>query len=421
MTTTVDRRFDPTHNEFNRYYGTRTPEDMKDAFGRLRISDPVTLFDSQSEYDKNPLLWNEKIVGFANSQFHGNTASVVLNTSTASGDRVIRQTRQYFRYQPGHSQEILMTFVMCGGKGNMEQKIGYFDDQNGIFLKEENRTVSFVRRSYVTGTAIDTVVPQSSWNVDTMDGNGGSKINIDWTKAQILVMDLEWLGVGRVRVGFNIDGQTYVAHEFLHANAVANVYMTTANLPLRYEIENTDATSNTSHLRTICSSVISEGGFEEGRGYPFVARRQANTIVANSTRPILSIRPKETFNEKINRGTIILSHTHAMADIEDAAICIVYDAELTNSNFQSVSNNSIVEWDVQANAMTGGHVVDTYYLKAGGQGSGSYGSSGGSSVLLRLPLSLDIDGNNATNFTISATGIGGGSTVTASIHWQEIR
>jgi len=94
-----------------------------------------------------------------------------------------------------------------------------------------------------------------------MDGTGASGVTLDPTKSQIVAIDFEWLGVGRVRIGFVVDGAFIYVHEFLHANRTAGVYMSTPNLPLRYEISN-NGTGVASSLEHICSSVMSEGGIE---------------------------------------------------------------------------------------------------------------------------------------------------------------
>ena len=78
-----------------------------------------------------------------------------------------------------------------------------------------------------------------------------------------VIIDYEWLGVGRVRVGFIIDGLIKYCHYFNHSNddTFTSVYMSSPNLPLRYDIQS-DGT-NPGELDHICSTVISEGGIEQ--------------------------------------------------------------------------------------------------------------------------------------------------------------
>jgi len=151
---------------------------------------------------------------------------------------------------------------MSPAKTGLTQRVGYYGADNGFYLEQAGSSVSFVKRSVVTGSLVNTSVLQTNWNGDKLDGSGPSGLTLDLTKAQILWMDLEWLGVGSVRMGFVINGQFILCHTFNHANIIASTYITTASLPLRYEIFNTAGTSGTSTLKQVCSTVISEGGYE---------------------------------------------------------------------------------------------------------------------------------------------------------------
>jgi hypothetical protein len=232
-----------------------------DAFGRARVSNPLTLFDSSHRYQDNGLWATATGVG-SDATFDPNAGLVNLNVPTTSGAYVKRETKKVFSYQPGKSLLILTTFVMNPAKTNLRQRVGYFGSDNGLYLQLQNSTLSFVERSYVTGAATETVVNQSSWNIDKLDGTGPSGKTLDITKAQILWMDVEWLGLGTVRLGFVIDGVFVHCHSFHHANLITATYITTASLPLRYEIENLGTTAGASTLKQVCSTVISEGGYE---------------------------------------------------------------------------------------------------------------------------------------------------------------
>ena len=234
--------------------GAMTGEDFStDAFGRVRVSDPATLFDSQHQYTSQPLYWGEQATGTGAATHLPNEASVRLSTGgTASGAKMYRRTKAYFRYQPGKSQFIAMTFVLGAATNNLRRRVGYYDSHNGIFVEQTGSGASVVRRTYTSGSAVDNVVAQDSWSIDRFDGTGPSGVTLDWTKTQILVIDLQWLGVGRVRVGFYVNGVLYYAHEFLNANNLSLVYMTSANLPLGYEIENTGITAGTNTMDCIC-------------------------------------------------------------------------------------------------------------------------------------------------------------------------
>jgi hypothetical protein len=232
-----------------------------DAFGRLRVSNPLTIFDSKSIMSKNT-LFDESTANGGSVTYTSNKSTVNLNVTEAAGSKTIRQSKRVMSYQPGKSLLIFNTFVMNTLTENLKQKVGLFDANNGIFFTADGTTLKIVRRTYTSGAAVDTEISQSSWNGDKLDGTGASGFDLDPATSNILFIDIEWLGVGSVRVGFVINGQLITAHTFNNANSLTTVYMQTANLPIRYEIERAGTlTAGTYTLQQICSSCISEGGY----------------------------------------------------------------------------------------------------------------------------------------------------------------
>ncbi len=234
-----------------------------DAFGRLRVGNPQTVFDSKQIFDNLPLFWDDQEVsGTGTDSTHSQpNARSRLSVDTNAGKRV-RQTFQRFNYQPGKSMLVILTAVLGAGTSGLTQEVGYFDDNNGLFFRCDGGVLSVVVRSKATGFVVDTVVNQADWNIDKLNGAGHSGITLDLTKTQIFFLDFEWLGVGRVRFGFYLNGQPVYCHEVLNTNNLGVVYMSTPNLPVRYSIEN-DGTAAAANLDHLCSSVISEGGIRD--------------------------------------------------------------------------------------------------------------------------------------------------------------
>jgi hypothetical protein len=236
----------------------------RDTFARLRVSGPVTLFDSKQLGDDGPLYYDDQEVSGADttSTFSADRASVTMGVAASTAGRRIRQTFRRFNYQPGKSQLVFLTAVMGEHSTGIEARVGVFDDENGLYFYSEDGVLGVAVRSHITGSAVDTKIPQSAWNLDKMDGSGPqhnpSLVKLDPTKSQIMVIDYEWLGVGFARFGFVVDGQVIYVHQQNHANRIAGVYMSTPNLPVRYEIENTGAGA-AAELEQICTTVISEG------------------------------------------------------------------------------------------------------------------------------------------------------------------
>jgi hypothetical protein len=334
-----------------------------DAFGRLRVSQPFTLFDSQNRYAADP-SFDTSLTGSGTSTFLTNESAVSLAVTTASGDKVIRQTKRYFPYQPGKSLLVLSTFVMAAAKTGLRQRVGYFDANNGVFLQRNGTELSLIIRTYTGGSADDTrKVVQSAWNGDKLDGSGASGITLDTTKAQILFADFEWLGVGSVRVGFVIDGQYITAHTFDNANEVTSVYMQTATLPLRLEIENTAATASSSSMKQICSTVISEGGYEQTSIEQVARRTTTLTGIGTSFVPLVSIRLASD-----SLGAVILPKQIRVLPIANGEyeVALIRNATLTSASYDTTTFPS-VDFDVSATAMSGGDIVLNEYATASNQ------------------------------------------------------
>lgn len=226
-----------------------------DAFGRTRTSAPFTLFDSTMRYDKRSDQWFDSIIGSGTSTYLANESSVAMATTTASGDTVLRRTKQNFPYQPGKSMMVLQSFAGASPTAGLIQEVGLFDNNNGIMLRASGTTLQFVIRNSSSGSIVEDVVDQASWNINTLD-------DLNFAKAHILAIDLEWLGVGRVRTGFVVNGEIIYCHEFNHYNVLTAVYMATAILPLSYRIYNASVQASGRTLKHICCSIFSEGGYE---------------------------------------------------------------------------------------------------------------------------------------------------------------
>jgi len=388
-----------------------------DAFGRLRVSNPFTLFDSSHRFADNG-LWSTSAATGATATFNLTQGLVDLDVTAASGSQVIRETTKVFSFQPGKSLLNLNTFVMSPAKTGLRQRVGYYGSENGYYIQLDNSTLSFVERSLVTGVVTESVVNQSSWNVDTMNGSGPSGIVLDITKAQILFMDIEWLGLGTVRIGFVINGNFYVCHKFHHANIIASTYITTASLPLRYEITNTSATSGASTLKQICSTVLSEGGYElnglqQAIGIPINSPRTLGT--AGTFYPVISLRLKSTRLD----GIIILTALSILPiTTGNYNWQMVATGTTTGGSWVSAGTNSSVEYNITGATFSGGRILASGFFSSTTQASSKVD-------ILKEALfkfQLERDGLAATPFelTLIIASDSANDTVVAALDWEEI-
>lgn len=385
-------------------------------FGRVKVAEPFTIFDSQHRY-KASGDYSDTTTGTATVTYDANQSTELLNIGTASGDKVTRESRRIFPYQPGKSLQVMQTFVFAPAKANLRQRAGYFSRTNGYYLELDGTQLSFVRRSYVTGELLETRVLQSEWNVDKLDGTGPSDVALDISKAQIMFSEYEWLGAGSVRIGFAIDGNFIVAHQFNHSNIVDSVYITTASLPIRYEIENTGTTSSASSLKQICGTVISNGGYTR-RTEGWTAARTETATVSTNFFPLVSIRMAAGRTDSVIVPSALTILPIAQGNYEWA---LVRNATITGGtwNAHTVSTGN-VEYNNTATSMTGGTNVLEGILQASNQASASF-SLGDN--LLRWDLQLgrtNADTPVSDTLTLALRSLGGNQSGIGSISWSDL-
>lgn len=341
-----------------------------DAFARLRVSEPFTLFDSKQLHDKQPLFWDEITAGSATSVHSSTNASTVMTVTASASDYVIRQTKQRFNYQPGKSQLIVMTAHFPQQTGVTIQ-VGAFDGTggtyqtpyNGVFFEVTDSTISW--NICKNGSTTETVT-QANWNYDPMDGTGPSGITLDLDAVTIIFIDIEWLGVGRIRTGAFIDGIPRYMHFFNHANdpTYTTVYTSTPNLALRYYIESDGTGGGT--LDHICSTVISEGGIQETGVLRSVntgtTHLDANT--ADQKYAIIGIRQQSTYYDI----TVYPEYFSMISETnDDFKWTIELNPTVAGTFTYSAVTNSAIEYATGATAntvTTAGVVIDSGFSKS---------------------------------------------------------
>jgi hypothetical protein len=394
------------------------PSTSTDAFGRLRVSEPFTMFDSSFRYGDNQ-LWSTATATGGTAVYNAPQGLMDLNVTTTSGSSVQRQTTKVFSYQPGKSLLVMTTFVCAAPKANLDQKVGYYNTDNGFFLEQDGLTTYFVERSIVSGAVTNTRVAQADWNVDPMDGTGPSGITLDISKAQILWMDLEWLGVGTVKMGFVINGSFYICHTWDHANIITSTYITTASLPLSCEITNTGTTASASTFKQICATVISEGGyalagFQQSVGTPVTAAKVLTT--AGTFYPVVSLRLKTTRLDSISIVTAI--SLLGSGNNETFRWEVRAAGTTTGGSWVSAGPNSSIEYNLTGTAYTNGRVLAAGYTSSSNQGSPSVD-------ILKQALfanQFERDPFTATPYEITVVMAGAANAVScyASIDWEEV-
>lgn len=403
-----------------------------DAFGGLRttsariIGEYRTVTGTASELEYVSL-----ISGSATRTTNLTRKSVDLVTTTANSDRAVHQTRQYHPYIAGTSNKFLITFKMDLGKTNLIQSVGAFDDNNGIFFRMNGTIPEVVVRK---GGSDTEVVSQSNWNKDRLDGTmtefNQSGITANFSKCHILTLDYQWLGVGRVRVGFVIGGKIIYVHEFNHANTTSEVYMYSASLPVRWELHNTGVVASPSEMQAICAGVYCEGSDNE-IGFTVSVSTGTSQSVTNTTdgQCLLAIRLKNSINNIPVRVLARLKEWALYSSNEaQYKIILLNDTSKFSGTptWNSVPGRSVCEYAKAVTMVSGWAADNNYSVLIDGFVQGAVGAGSGTNSLRQIDninntICQNYDSTGSLILAIIAYKLSNNSDIKASLVWSEIR
>lgn len=402
---------------------------LKDGFqldgaNRLKVSEVHHIFENKNIFtlNDNEMLTEMSATG-ASVTHLPDESSVELKVTAASGKFAIRQSYRYMPYIPGSSQGITMTGVLGQGKEFITRRIGYFDNDNGVFFELADSTFRVVKRSSTSGSAVDVSINQSQWNLDRLDGNGASGFTLNTALAQIFMIDFLWLGTGQIRFSVQIDGLTIPCHSINNANVLNLVYMTTPSLPIRYEIRTTGVPTGDTILKEICCSVISDAG-QILPGYEFSSSNLVTTRAVTTRLPILAVRLKNTYSGKSNRRTMRILRTAAYAITNDAVFEVVHlhGISAVTGTFNDVDSvGSGVEFSTNVTSITAAdeHLINVIYVPAGLGSSAQSTISQLEFINFHSFANQNFDSTSSEYFAVYATSFSGTSNVSTSLSWIE--
>lgn len=395
-----------------------------DAFSRLRVSNPTSMFSTQMQYNAGILQMETGATGTGAAGSHSSNTRMLALACTAGTGTSFVQSFRYIPYQPLKSHEIAITGLIGAAVSGAVVDVGYFDLSNGIFLRQNGTSgLQFVRRTSTSGSAVDNTVAQASWNLDKLDGTGASGVTIDVTKVFILVIDLQFLGMGRIRIGFDIGGCIIYCHEFLNANVLDTPYMQTGTLPIQMLVTATStASTKTAYFK--CAAVNSEGGFEQADSFHFTTPEGTVTAASGARTHILSVRPRTTFNGITNREDFLLENIEMLVTGNSPVyweLCIgaAFTVAPTFANVNTAYSAFEYGTGGTFGNLTTGLVIDSGYINSSASNKGATSSD----ATLRYPITLDRAGATRAMGTLSllVSGIGGASATRAVFNYSEVR
>jgi hypothetical protein len=440
---------DPTAQGIDSFY-INVSDPYHDAFGKLRTTTPYTLIDNKfpfadtgtatpeflSNTREDCNLKVEPIGSTVTAVFGSSQCVITITTAAAVPASYTSQSRKYATYQPGKSLLFLSSGIIkdtTTTSTNYTARIGYFDDNNGLFFEQNysatpGENIGVVLRNNI----VDTRITQNNWNIDKFNGTGISGVNLNFQKNQLFVIDFEWLSAGRIRFGFYLFGRIFYCHQITNLNSLTGPYMDTPNLPVRYQLTVNDS-NKTAKLTQICSSVMSEGGYNPV-GKPFsISNGIAPISVTQTETALLAIRGNSAAASSTNNRYYHQNIVPTLLNVFSTANNdIFYEIRLylapntpTVTTWTAVDVNSVVQYALGA-AITAitpvsngvSIVVDTGY--AAGRGGPVI------SVLESIysnTLQITSDVSNVSDvilITAKKVATGSGIPVYASISWQEV-
>lgn len=345
----------------------RKSGDFQQSAGRVKTAGSVTMSEVSHVQDQNDARESTLLEGAGAALTYVGQRSEVQLSVTGPGDRVLTQSRLRGLCEQGKSVTAMLSGVLDAGNGGNAtdtcSRAGYFDDLNGLFFQLQAGAVSVVVRTDTSGEAKDQGVLQADWNVDRFDGTGPSGVTVDFSKAQLFIIDFEWVGVGSARFGLLVNGVVRYAHVDHNANATDVVYIRNPHLPARFEVTSSGGAGTVSN---ICHSITSEGGLDMlGRTFAVASpTKQVKTDVE----PMIALRLQagkvaqarvHTFQVSSSGKETIRYELWLFRDVPSAAAVLGGGA-----SFAPTHANSLVECDFTADALdlTGARLMSTGFV-----------------------------------------------------------
>jgi len=401
-----------------------------DLAGRFRTSEKETIFSHSPKSAKNH-VFVESIRGGGTSSLNFDESTVSMTCTTASGDKVTRQSHIYCPYLEGTPVLYKGTGVFAPSKTNVAQRIGMFDDLNGLFFEDDGTGMGVVRRTNTSGSVVNTRTAQASWNIDPLDGTGPSRLTLSaWD--QIILFEIQYLWQGAVGAIWGIrkmsftNGQLFSDFIPVHYHSTFDETLTVPfigkpSLPARYEIENTGVAGSATTMKQCCVDIVGEGGHRlVGSDWNVDNFDNTRTLSSTAEVPLLAIRLADSFNSNANRRMLkyLQANGYSSAEECDFRIKVIHqptsDAGGTWANLDV--NHTGAQYNNGITSITGGdvHQLDAFSVPASGQGNSVRGGSGSASGRFEDSHSIavqNIESNNSDIIVVYAKPHGTTSTV----------
>ena len=333
---------------------------------RLKVAPFQTVFFNTFQYGKETDVWDERIVGVATATHNVSSSNIVMQVGSTAGSKVIRQTKNVMRYIPGRGATLAFAVRLDTPQVGIRRRFGLFDDNNGAYFEDDGGTYSYVLRSSTSGIVTETRVTRDDWNGEKFDGNGYTGVIADPTKQQMISINYEWYGAGKVQFNWLMKNETIASHTFENSNTLDKVWCSTPFLPIRLEIENVTGVAGTHYLYQGSNSLIQEGEPEKLGILVSIANPITGTTMSSSNTfyPIVSIRLK---SDELSAVMLLRSLQTATNDNTNIYWKLLENATNTGGTWVDHPDpNSFMQYNITQTATTGGTTLLNGFVVGGG-------------------------------------------------------
>jgi hypothetical protein len=184
-------------------------------------------------------------------------------------------------------------------------------------------------------------------------------------------------------------------------------------------MKNTAATSGASTLKQICSTVISEGGYElrglqQAVTIPLNAPRDCTA--ANTYYPVISLKLKSGFLDAI----VILTALSMVGTGNNAVFNwqVAASGTTTGGQWVDAGENSAIQYNISGTSFSGGRVLASGYMTSNTQGQAVIDIL--KEALFKFQLERNTFTSTAFELTLIIASKNAGDDVYATIDWEEV-
>lgn len=402
-----------------------------DAFGNQNAEGNIILGQHSFRFGLDLNHATVTTSGNGTAVHNSSIPSMVMTTTTTSGDRSQYSTDKYFQYDMGHSMQLALAIYLGDtGKTGLVRKWGYYDDEEGCWFELNGTTLYIVVKNSQTG--YEYKVPQSQWNGDRIDGSGGRKnlsnYDIDLTKTQMFL--IEWQNAAGYVFFKAVTDQGIVT---VHTLPMLNYFTGTItgkhlmSLPVRCEQYNTSTVVSASEMYVLGYIIL-----QSTSDYNVKRRGRSievdNLPVNNSTYTALAtirmnkkwVRDNGTIGSTENRSMAVPQDIQIYASGGPVSIAACINPTLDGTETWGVSASNL-EFDVVADYTSLGKVVQYNIIKEGEVWRYDHLSEGGGIRENSPSLHRKADINAEPTYVgFAAKKLGPNASVSVTISWYEV-